>query len=423
MSIWDWGYRAISGFLGRWNLDGTGYVGMGGGTNAGIPIDRDIALTSATFFACMNLVGSTIATLGFEVMQRNRDGSRVVLSDHPVNQVIAYEPTLHHTACEYWQRAIWDQELSGNAFARLSRTSRGELLGFIEWRPDRVSLDAGNPARWRYQFKEPVGGGDWIDEKDGQGNCQIFHLRNFSIDGRLGIATPDIARQALGLDLAVEKYGAMFFGKGGRVKDIFKVDGVPDKTQREKFRQIFRESYGNTETFHEAMLLEKGMDLVGKSGATPNEAQFLETQVSSSLRLCRFVGVPPTLVGILDRATYSNNEQLMQQFVTLSLANRIKRIEDSARRALFTQDEKRKGLYIHSNVNKLMRGDSIARGTYYKTMMSLGVMAANEVRDLEDMARIDDPAADEYRRAQNIFGPDTPADAGADTQQTGVQAQ
>lgn len=385
---------------------------MGGGTNAGVPIDRDIALTSATFFACANLIGSTIATLGFEVMQRNRDGSRAVLSDHPVNQVIAFEPTLHNTAAEFWQRFVWDQELSGNAYAILSRDSRGELIGFVPWSPDRVSLDAsGEP--WVYKFKRPIGGDDSVSEKDSAGNCRVFHLRNVTIDGRLGIATPDVARQALGLDLATERYGAMFFGKGGRVKDIFKVDATPTKDQRDKFAAIFRDSYGNADRFHEAMLLEKGMDLVGKSGATPNEAQFLETQVQNAIRVCRFMGCPPTLVGILDRATYSNNEQLMLQFVTLSLANRIERIEQASRRALFTADEKRKGLYIHSRVNKLMRGDSVARSTYYKTMMSLGVMNAEEVRDLEDMPRIGTPEASEYRRAQNIFGPDTPADAGA----------
>jgi len=414
MGFWaEWGQRAISGLLARWNLDGTGYTGIGGGTNAGVAIDRDLALTDATFYSCMNLIGGTIATLGFEVMQKNKNGSRVSVSDHPVNQVIAFEPTIHNTACEYWQKAIWDQELSGNAYALLSRDSRGELIGFVPWEPDRVTLNTDKPAAWRYQFRQPIGGGDWFPEKDSDGNCKVFHLRNVSIDGKFGIATPDLARQALGLSIATEKYGAMFFGKGGRVKDIFSVDAVPDKTQRDKFRQIFRESYGNADSFHEALLLEKGMKLEGKSGANPNEAQFLETQIQNAIRLCRFCGVPPTLVGILDRATYSNNEQLMLQFITLSLSNRIERIQQATRRALFTRDEKRKGLYIHSRILKLLRGDSAARSVYYKTMMSLGVMNAEEVRDLEDMPRIGTPEAEEYRRAQNIFGPDTPADAGA----------
>jgi HK97 family phage portal protein len=419
MGFWDWGWgpgwRRMSGIIDRFRLDGTGYVELGmRNTNAGIRIDRDVALTSATFYACMNLIGGTIATLGFEVMQRNRDGSRVSLDSHPVNQVIRYEPTLHNTACEFWQKFVWDQELSGNAYALISRNASGEVIGFVPWEPDCVTVDANDPAAWVYRVKKPVGGDDPFNERDRKGNFQVFHLRNVSIDGKMGLPTPDLARNALGLDLATEKYGAMFFGRGGRVKDIFKVDAQVTPEQRDKFKAIFQSEYGNNDASHGAMLLERGWDRIGSSGATPNEAQFLETQTANAVKVCRFVGVPPTMVGILDRATFSNNEQLMLQFVTLGLANRIERIEQAARRVLFTADEKRKGLYIHSRVNKLMRGDSIARGTYYKTMMSLGAMNANEVRDLEDMPRIVDDSANEYRRAQNIFGPEDSGAAGAD---------
>ena len=163
------------------------------------------------------------------------------------------------------------------------------------------------------------------------------------------------------------------------------------------------------------MLLEAGIELVGKSGSTPNEAQFLETQTVTAIAICRFFGVPPTLVGILDRATYNNQEQLMLQFLTLCLTPRVSRAEKVLRRALLTQEEKRRGLYIHCNVNKLMRADMRTRGEFYKIMQPLGNLSQNDVRALEDLPRIDDPAADEYRQAANLFGqPDDPAQAGAE---------
>jgi HK97 family phage portal protein len=406
-----WARRILSS---SWNLDGRGYVSGGGGTYAGEPMDRDRALESATFYACANLVGSVISSLGFDVYRKNKSGSQEVVSDHSLHEVIKYEPNRNGTAVEFWQRFIWDQELSGNAFAKIVRDSRGDVVGLIPWEPDRVTLETNRPE-WRYKFQPGDGRPpEYLDqwgERDEFAN--VFHLRNVTADGKLGISTADLASQRLGLDLAVEKYGARFFGMGGRVKDIFKVDAVPTPEQRSKFTDIFRSSYGNSDSSNEVLLLEKGMEYVTKSGATPNEAQFLETQVQNAIMLCRFWGIPSTLVGIYDRMSYNSQEQLMLQFLTLSLVPRVERIEQAARRALLTRADKRKGLFIHSKVQKVLRGDMKARGEFYKTLMSLGSLNADEVRDLEDMPRIGTPEAQEYRRAANIFGPETPADAGA----------
>jgi HK97 family phage portal protein len=393
-------------FLSRWNIDGTGYVSSSG-TSAGISIAGNKDLESATFFACLNLIGGTIGALGFDVYRKKKSGSSELASAHPLHEVLRWEPNRHGTAFEFWQRAVWDQERCGDAYSKITRNSQGDVLALLPLDYERVQLKT-ETDDWVYRYTRPSGGFDDVREED------VFHLRNFTLDGRCGISTKDLARQRLGLDLAVERYGAAFFGKGGRVKDIFKIDAVPTQEQRDKFRTVFRDAYGSADTFHEAMLLEKGMDLVGKSGATPNEAQFLETQVSNAIVLCRFLGVPPTMVGIYDRMSYNSQEQLALQFLQLCLWPRVERIEQAARRALLTADEKSKGYYIHSKIQKVLRGDMRARAEYYRTLMSLKALSANEIRDLEDMPRIEgDPEADEYRFAVNIFGPDTPEQAGA----------
>lgn len=389
--------------LARFNIDGRGYVSSSGGY-AGMWVDRDRALTSATFYAGMNLIGGTISHLGFDIYREAKSGSREVASAHSLHEVLKYEPNQHSTAIEYWQRIIWDQELSGNGYSKIVRTGSGDVIGLLPWEPDRVSIYTDKPE-WRYEYQpgnayQPEKLNEWTNDV-----ANVFHLRNVTVDGVYGLSTVDLAKQRIGLDLAVEKYGATFFGKGGRVKDIFKFPGMLKPDQRDLFKQLFREQYGNADSFHDVLMLEGGAEMAGKSGSTPDEAQFTETQIQSAIVLCRFLGIPPTLVGILDRATYNNQEQLMLQFLTLCLMPRIERIEQAARRALLTRAEKRAGYFIHSKAQKILRGDSKARSEYYKTLMSLGVMNAEEIRDLEDMPRIGTAEASEYLRAQNIFGP------------------
>jgi HK97 family phage portal protein len=394
-------------------LDGTGYRGHRGNTDTGIYITRDVALQSSTVAACVNLIGTTIAHLGFDVMA-TRKGSNVIITDHPLHQLIKFEPNRQQTSDEFWQRLFWDQELDGNAYARIERLRSAGVISLKAWCPESVDIDTRTKPEWTYKYQYDLER-ESVPERGSDGLHNILHLRNVTRDGVCGVSTVALARQRIGLDLAVEKYGAAFFGKGGRVKDIFEYDKVLSPEQRASFKALFRENYGNIDSFHEAMLMEAGVKYGGKSGSTPNEAQFLETQTSTAIAICRFFGVPPTLVGILDRATYNNQEQLMLQFLTLCLTPRISRAEKALRRALLTTEEKNRGMYIHCNVNKLLRADMRTRAEYYKVMQSLGDLNQNDVRALEDMPRIDDPSADVYRQAANLFGqPADPAQAGAD---------
>lgn len=395
-------------------LDGTGYRGPSGGSDAGIFITPEVALQSSTVAACVSLIGTTIAHLGFDVMEQ-RKGSNVVVSDHQLHEILKWEANRQQTSDEFWQRMFFDQELDGNAYAKIERLRSTGIFGLKAWDPLAVTIETKTRPEWTYKYQEGLDREE-LPERDRDGLHNVLHLRNMTRDGVCGVSTVSLARQRIGLDLAVERYGAMFFGKGGRVKDVFEYDkGVLTPEQRAKWKGIFREEYGNIDKFHEAMLLEAGVKLAGKSGSTPNEAQFLETQTVTAIAICRFFGVPPTLVGILDRATYNNQEQLMLQFLTLCLTPRVSRAEKALRRALLTPEEKRRGLYIHCNVNKLMRADMRTRAEFYKVMQPLGNLSMNDVRALEDMPRIDDPKADEYRQAANLFGqPDDPAQAGAE---------
>jgi HK97 family phage portal protein len=394
-------------------IDGTGYRGhRGSGSDAGIHVSGEAALQSATFFACTNLIGTSIAHLGFDIYRERKSGTREIASAHPLHELLKYEPNRQQTAHEFWQRHFFEVELYGNGYSEIERLSSTGIIALKQWEPCQVSiLHDGGERVYRFQ---PNNGHAPIEKREHapDDNLNVMHLRNVTLNGVTGVSTADLARQRLGLDLAVEKYGAMFFGKGGRVKDIFEYAGTLKPEQRAQWKAIFRQEYGNSDTFHEAMLLEGGVKPAGKSGATPNEAQFIETQTSTAIALCRFSGVPPTLVGILDRATYNNQEQLMLQFLTLGIAPRVDRAEQTLRRALLTREEKRGGYFIHSKLQKLLRADTRTRAEFYKIMQSLGNLSQNDVRDLEDMPRIDDPTANEYRQAANLFG--TPEDAAAE---------
>jgi HK97 family phage portal protein len=397
-------------------LDGTGYRGQGYNTSAGVYICGETALNSATFFACTNIIGTTIAHLGFDIYRERKSGTKELATAHPLHEILHYEPNRQQTAHEFWQKHFFELEIYGNGYSEIERQRSNGIIALKQWDPQQVDVLTDRGPERIYKFQPDKGSPIERAEHGADDNLNVMHLRNVTMDGVRGISTAQLAKQRLGIDFAVESYAATFFRKGGRFKDIFEFDKVLQPEQRDKFNTLFRENYhAGPNGGHDVLLLEAGIKYANKSGATPNEAQFNETQTSNAIAICRYSGVPPTLVGILDRATYNNQEQLMLQFLTLGIAPRADRAEQSLRRSLLTKDDKSGGYYIHSKVQKLMRADTKTRAEFYKTLMSLGALSANEIRDLEDMPRIEDPAANEYVRAQNLFGPPAdPAEVGAE---------
>jgi HK97 family phage portal protein len=91
----------------------------------------------------------------------------------------------------------------------------------------------------------------------------------------------------------------------------------------------------------------------------------------------------PHLVGDLSRATFSNIEQLMLQFLKLTLSSWLTRWEQELWRCVLTPEEKSQGYFFRHNLDALLRGDFVSRVQGYATLLQNGVTSVNEVRDLE----------------------------------------
>lgn len=362
-------------------------------TDSGIIVTGEGALRSNTVYACINLIANTMAMLGFDIYLERKSGGKDVATDHSLHQILKWEPNRHQTSFEYIHQAVFHHELYGNAYSYVLRNrSRGVMRLDSLLATGMRKIDT-TREEWVYRYTDRSGKQSDLPESD------VLHIRNVSLDGIIGLSPIELMAQRVGLDLAVEAFGAKFFGKGGVLKAIAKYAGWLDKEKREMLRKRLSE---DTEESHEVLVLEGDIDYK-PVGIPPEQAQFLQTQNVSAISLCRVFGVPPTMVGLLERATYNNQEQLLLQYLIHAIQPRIERFEKSMRKSLLTDEEKRQGYFIHSKLQKLMRADVKTRGEFYERLMRIGAINSNEIRDLEDM----NPRAggDEYVLAANIFGP------------------
>jgi HK97 family phage portal protein len=210
---------------------------------------------------------------------------------------------------------------------------------------------------------------------------EILHVPGLGFDGLIGYSPIAMAKNAIGIAMATEEFGASFFSNGASPGGILEHPGTlkdPSKV-RESWNQLFQGS-GKA---NRVAVLEEGMTY-RPIGIPPNEAQFLETRKFQTEEICRIYRVPPHLVADLDKATFSNIEHQSISFVVHTIRPWLVRLEQAMNLQLLSEAD-RKRFFTEFNADGLLRGDYQSRMSGYATARQNGWMSANDIRRLENL--------------------------------------
>ena len=251
--------------------------------------------------------------------------------------------------------------------------------------PDKMKVDRDEKNRLIYIYSRYDEANPNLKE---QGDIvlyadEVLHIPGLGFDGLVGYSPIALAKNAIGISIACEEYGASFFGNNANPSGVLEHPGViknPDK-----LRDAWHRAYGGKNS-HKVAVLEEGVKFTPIS-IPNNEAQFLETRKFQIEEIARMYRVPLHMIGDLDHATFSNVEHLSLDFVKYSLDPWIVRWEQSLQKALLSDSEKGQ-YFVKFNVDGLLRGDYASRMQGYATARQNGWMSANDIRELEDMNMI-----------------------------------
>jgi HK97 family phage portal protein len=193
-----------------------------------------------------------------------------------------------------------------------------------------------------------------------------------------------MAKNAIGMALATEEYGASFFANGANPGGVLEHPGVVKDPQRVK--DSWNSVYQGSANAHRIAVLEEGMKFQA-IGIPPEQAQFLETRKFQINEIARIFRVPPHMVADLDKSSFSNIEQQSLEFVKYTLDPWVTRWEQALQQSLLLPSEKSR-YFVKFNVDGLLRGDYASRMSGYATARQNGWMSANDIRELENMNRI-----------------------------------
>jgi len=354
------------------------YHPAGSVSSAGVTVNADTAMGVAACYACISVLAKTLASLPFRVY-RQTGKEKEQVPDHEFWKLLHDRPNVWQTSYEWREMGMAHILTRGNFYCLIADTKFGTQL--IPLRPERMQVEQMPDFRIRYKYTPPDG-----PERMIQSN-QILHIRGLSRDGITGVGIIENARNALGLSIAQETHGSGQFKNGGLPAFYIKrPEGKRwDTTAITNFRAAWRKIHAGPENAGNPPILEDGMSLESL-GMTNEDTQWIESRGFQAIEICRFFGVPPHMIAILDRATFSNIEEQGIDFGRYTLAPWCVRWEQCIGRDLIIDEP---DIFCKLVIEGLQRGNIQSRYAAYNVGLQAGFLTRNEVREWEDLNPID----------------------------------
>ncbi len=344
---------------------------------SGQHVDAKVAETIAAVFGCVQALSESTACLPLHVYQRADGGDRERADDHPLARVLR-EPNSYQSGMAFRESLTASVLMHGNGYARKEYNGAGDITALHPLNPLRVSIVKLDNGRHRFDYTEEGGAVTRLLQEE------VFHLRDRTEPGSIiGKSRISIARDTLGLGLAMRSHGAAIFRNGARPSGAISTDKLMTIEQMEAAKQHVRSVYEGTENSGKTMILTGGMTFTPIS-FNLEDMQWIAAQQFNTEEICRIYRVPPTMVADLRHGSYSNTAELGSQFVRYSLARWIAMWESEIQRSLIGPIARRR-YYAEHSVEGLMRGNPEARADFYGKAITSGWMTVDEVRKLENL--------------------------------------
>lgn len=354
------------------------YTFFFGQSTSGKSVNERTAMQTTAVYSCVRILSETLASLPLHTY-KHTDKGKEKAKEHHLYYLLSDEPNSEMTSFVFRETLMSHLLLWGNAYAQIIRDGRGKIISLYPLLPDKMTVSRTNKGDIFY-----------IYNKDGLEyplrNDEVLHIPGLGFDGLVGYSPIAMARNAVGMAIATEEYGAKFFSNGATPGGVLEHPGVVKDPKR--IRESWNSVYQGSSNSHKVAVLEEGMSY--KSiGIPPEQAQFLQTRKFQINEIARIFRIPPHMIGDLEKSSFSNIEQQSLEFVKYTLDPWVIRWEQALKRALFSSNEK-KNYFIKFNINSLLRGDYQSRMQGYATGIQNGFLSPNDIRVLEDMNLIED---------------------------------
>lgn len=342
-------------------------------TQSSAYVDYNTSLTVNAVWACVSLISDTISALPVDSFIR-RDGIAYPYRPRPA---WVMKPDAMIPSVAFWQQTMISLLLDGNAFVRIFRDSKGEVLSMMVLNPKNVEVSRNGFGKKLFVYSGEQGKSLTTDD--------VLHIAgSVLLPGELRGKSPiDTLKENIGLAISLESFAARFFGQGTLQSGVIEFPGTLSAEQAQNLATSFDRQHKGYRKAHKTGVLSGGATFKPTTIAN-DQAQMIDSRRLAVEDVARAYRVPSDMIGLNNGGqSYNSIEQKQIAFVTHTLRPWLAKLEDAFSQLLpdFA--------YVSFNTDDLLRGDYASRIEGYAKMLQNGVLSANEVRRKENMKPID----------------------------------
>lgn len=378
-----------------------GYPPMGTDTN------ESLARKLSAVDRCIEILSDSMGKLPSFIMD-SRTRERV---DLPLLQLLNVRPNEAMSPFVAKKVVETSRLVTGNGYEWILRSPRtGRITEIIPVPGELVEPWRDQSGRVWYTVTHP-----WTGEPMRLPQEDICHYKAASRDGLKGVGVLRRASEVIASSLAAQQYERAYYENGGQPSGVLRtesdlggyaedLEGKPLTrsdgswiTRKDQLRSEWEKVHAGPNNSHRVAILDFGLDYKPLS-VSNQDAQFIESREVSVRDIARYFGVP--LYKLQEgKQAYGSNEQNAIEYVVGTLHPNVSQYEEERTWKLLTRSQVDAGLEVRINMMAELRGDTSARGQWYKDMMQEGPFSVNDVRALEDMPDV--PGGDERRASLN----------------------
>lgn len=369
----------------------------------------DSALCNMSVLRCVSLISESIGMLPVNLIENTPEKN--FATKHAAYRLLKLKPNSWQTPYEFKSTLQLSALRYGDAYARVV-WSAGRPVAMVPMDSPSVKPKLGDDWRMTYQYTRKDGGLVTLQAHE------VFHLRDLSADGITGMSRTKLASAAIDLAVQAQTAAARVFKTGVMAGGAIQVPHALSDTAYSRMRQSLDNDFSGALNALKWMLLEEGAT-ANKFATTGADAQHIENRNMQVQEIARAFGIPRPLLMMDDTSWGSGIEQLGIYFVQYGLLHWFTAWEQALARVLLTEAE----LETHQfkfNERALLRGTLKDQADFFAKALGAGgqapFMTQNEVRDVSDLPRSNDPNADKLRNPMTQKDPkkgegDEPAQA------------
>jgi HK97 family phage portal protein len=361
-----------------WNVYGSDEYGNK--SNSGAFVNEENAFKFGVVYAAITLIADGVASLPPQAFTLGDDGTRTAQA---IPQWIR-KPHPEIRRFDVYAQILVSALTWGDGFAQfIRRPSDGVIIGLLPLAPDTVTAewDPNKPGYRRYKIEN---NGPWLTSAD------IFHVQGPTLPGEAtGMSVIRYAREAIGLGLTLEEYGARYFGQGSQAKIVLEIPSNIDEVKAKDIVRTFERFHKGKNNWHRPAIVSGGAK-IHQISIPPDDAQFLQSRDFQAVEIARWFRVPPHRVGIVSKSTSWGSGLAEENMAMLQHTYRpwITRLQDAL--TMYAPGGQDLGTIIELDTSALLQGTFKEASDIWVGLFEKQVATKNETRQKLGLPKVPD---------------------------------